>query len=85
MSVLIPKSAIVIDNIEFQVARADAGDPQMGPALMDPGGHRIGQLVVVVDEAAAKQIREALTEEFGVWDPKTQKRIPHGTRKTHRG
>lgn len=85
MSVLIPKNAIILSDLEWQVARADMGDPQMGPGLYDPGGHRIGQLVVVIDQAAADQIKQALNEEFGIWDSKKLERVkPNGAGKAHR-
>ena len=86
MSVLIPKNAIILSDIEFQVARADHSDPMLGPGLYDPSGHRIGQLVVVIDETAAKQVKAALAEEFGQWDSKAGKRIKANgnSRKAHR-
>lgn len=73
---------------EFEVVPADRGSMMKGPGVYGPDGRRVGQLILIVDEVSANEIRDALNEEYGEWDPKLGARVkPNGeqTRKGNRG
>jgi hypothetical protein len=72
---------------EFEVIPADAGSKIVGPGVFDEAGHRLGQLRLVLNKDEAKELKEAIEAEYGVWNSETGKRElkrENGTRGKHR-